>query len=512
MAYHWPGNVRELENALERAVLVCDGAVIHGHHLPPSLQTADSSGTVTRVSLKDAVGGVRARPDPGRAEDDARQPRQGGAAARHHRAHPQLQGPRPRHRRAPLQDSRGRPARMRRRSTAVRREPAEAVMTADRAERTFGRVAPRNPHWRRVRCVATAGVRQEGAAAPPFVRIPAAVDRSRPAALGNDVYVTARPCPPQNIDASSAGGRRADRGVRLHRALAPPRARWVELGTLVRDDSGVASRHRRAGRSAAPAGVHRAPPGQRRHAFSRHAHGRRTDSGPRGRRSIRAALADARGDGDHRRRTAIGSAAALLRRRAGFSRRGAGPARRASQVRARARRRMPDPPADLRARSSRRATCQLVRGSRRADCSASCSIGRSPAERAALRRRCATGGRRPPWPSLEPIVAARVRRATTSIATLGAGSARRCPRRRRSTWSAPLPAPLNPAAAARPHVHGRRRVRARALLHGASAARRGAGASRASRPRRVLRHADRHLSAGARQRSSPLWPSKAPSA
>jgi Nif-specific regulatory protein len=55
MAYHWPGNVRELENALERAVLVCDSAVIHGHHLPPSLQTADSSGTVTRVSLKDAV-------------------------------------------------------------------------------------------------------------------------------------------------------------------------------------------------------------------------------------------------------------------------------------------------------------------------------------------------------------------------------------------------------------------------------------------------------------------------
>ena len=54
-AYHWPGNVRELENAIERAVLVCDSAVIHGHHLPPSLQTADSSNTVTRVSLKDAV-------------------------------------------------------------------------------------------------------------------------------------------------------------------------------------------------------------------------------------------------------------------------------------------------------------------------------------------------------------------------------------------------------------------------------------------------------------------------
>jgi Nif-specific regulatory protein len=57
MSYHWPGNVRELENALERSVLVCDGQVIHGHHLPPSLQTAEGSGTITRVSLKDAVEG-----------------------------------------------------------------------------------------------------------------------------------------------------------------------------------------------------------------------------------------------------------------------------------------------------------------------------------------------------------------------------------------------------------------------------------------------------------------------
>jgi len=54
-SYHWPGNVRELENTIERAVLICDGEVIHGHHLPPSLQTAEASGTVTRVSLKDAI-------------------------------------------------------------------------------------------------------------------------------------------------------------------------------------------------------------------------------------------------------------------------------------------------------------------------------------------------------------------------------------------------------------------------------------------------------------------------
>jgi Nif-specific regulatory protein len=55
MSYHWPGNVRELENTMERAVLVCDGNAIHGHHLPPTLQTAEASGTVTSLSLSEAV-------------------------------------------------------------------------------------------------------------------------------------------------------------------------------------------------------------------------------------------------------------------------------------------------------------------------------------------------------------------------------------------------------------------------------------------------------------------------
>ncbi len=54
-AYHFPGNVRELENAIERAVIVCDSSVIHGHHLPPTLQTAEVSGTETRVTLASAV-------------------------------------------------------------------------------------------------------------------------------------------------------------------------------------------------------------------------------------------------------------------------------------------------------------------------------------------------------------------------------------------------------------------------------------------------------------------------
>jgi Nif-specific regulatory protein len=52
MAYHWPGNVRELENCIERAVLLARDDVVHGHHLPPSLQTAEATGTGPRTGLK----------------------------------------------------------------------------------------------------------------------------------------------------------------------------------------------------------------------------------------------------------------------------------------------------------------------------------------------------------------------------------------------------------------------------------------------------------------------------
>ena len=55
VSYHWPGNVRELENTIERAILVADGDVIHGHHLSPTLQTAEGSGTVVTGSLGEAV-------------------------------------------------------------------------------------------------------------------------------------------------------------------------------------------------------------------------------------------------------------------------------------------------------------------------------------------------------------------------------------------------------------------------------------------------------------------------
>ncbi len=55
MAYHWPGNVRELENCIERAVLLSDDGVVHGHHLPPSLQTAETTGTTPSGDLKSTL-------------------------------------------------------------------------------------------------------------------------------------------------------------------------------------------------------------------------------------------------------------------------------------------------------------------------------------------------------------------------------------------------------------------------------------------------------------------------
>jgi len=55
LAYHWPGNVRELENCIEHAVLFSTDGVIHGHNLPPTLQTPDASRTAPVGTLKAQV-------------------------------------------------------------------------------------------------------------------------------------------------------------------------------------------------------------------------------------------------------------------------------------------------------------------------------------------------------------------------------------------------------------------------------------------------------------------------
>ena len=35
--HDWPGNIRELRNAVERAVILCDGELIIREHLPPDM-------------------------------------------------------------------------------------------------------------------------------------------------------------------------------------------------------------------------------------------------------------------------------------------------------------------------------------------------------------------------------------------------------------------------------------------------------------------------------------------
>jgi DNA-binding NtrC family response regulator len=58
--YDWPGNVRELRNLLERAVIVCEGALIEPKHLPPGfghapVRSAVSDGNAVRVGVGTTV-------------------------------------------------------------------------------------------------------------------------------------------------------------------------------------------------------------------------------------------------------------------------------------------------------------------------------------------------------------------------------------------------------------------------------------------------------------------------
>ncbi|RQD65500.1 sigma-54-dependent Fis family transcriptional regulator [Desulfonatronovibrio magnus] len=53
--YHWPGNVRELKNCIERSVLLCNEEVIRTYHLPPTLQTAESTATDNELPFVETV-------------------------------------------------------------------------------------------------------------------------------------------------------------------------------------------------------------------------------------------------------------------------------------------------------------------------------------------------------------------------------------------------------------------------------------------------------------------------
>jgi len=65
--YGWPGNVRELENAMERAVVVCDGFVVQDHHLPSALRQPAATSLAapaapgTKLTLREAVAALETR-------------------------------------------------------------------------------------------------------------------------------------------------------------------------------------------------------------------------------------------------------------------------------------------------------------------------------------------------------------------------------------------------------------------------------------------------------------------
>lgn len=53
--YAWPGHVRELANVIERAVLLSDDEVVHGHHLSPAIHSADAGGPPAPFSLAESL-------------------------------------------------------------------------------------------------------------------------------------------------------------------------------------------------------------------------------------------------------------------------------------------------------------------------------------------------------------------------------------------------------------------------------------------------------------------------
>jgi transcriptional regulator with GAF, ATPase, and Fis domain len=51
VSYHWPGNVRELRNAIERAVILCEGGLISSEHLPIAIgQTRSAAATAMNAT------------------------------------------------------------------------------------------------------------------------------------------------------------------------------------------------------------------------------------------------------------------------------------------------------------------------------------------------------------------------------------------------------------------------------------------------------------------------------
>jgi transcriptional regulator with GAF, ATPase, and Fis domain len=65
LSYPWPGNVRELRNAIERAILLCDGGLISHEHLPAAIsrseaaRLANGNGSKPGAGAPFPIGGVQ---------------------------------------------------------------------------------------------------------------------------------------------------------------------------------------------------------------------------------------------------------------------------------------------------------------------------------------------------------------------------------------------------------------------------------------------------------------------
>lgn len=51
--YNWPGNIRELQNAIERALIVCQGAEIQPVHFPKELLNSLEETTTPEINLSE---------------------------------------------------------------------------------------------------------------------------------------------------------------------------------------------------------------------------------------------------------------------------------------------------------------------------------------------------------------------------------------------------------------------------------------------------------------------------
>jgi two-component system response regulator HydG len=59
LVHPWPGNARELRNAIERAILLCDGGLITREHLPAAVSRPEETGRGAGALSGNGAGGPR---------------------------------------------------------------------------------------------------------------------------------------------------------------------------------------------------------------------------------------------------------------------------------------------------------------------------------------------------------------------------------------------------------------------------------------------------------------------